>query len=84
MAVKIIKIHLPEYHLNKKPDYLKLGKKVDELLERSFPDGKYILRAIGSDDHSGLSIDELAEIVLKTGTDKYDPNRKGVCVMMNS
>ena len=53
-------------------------------MERSFPDGKYILRAIGSDDHSGLSIDELAEIVLKTGTDKYDPNRKGVCVMMNS
>ena len=29
-------------------------------------------------DHPQLVLDSLAEIVLETGTDKYDPNRKGV------
>lgn len=79
MSVKVIEAHLPEYHIKKKPDYLKIGRKVDEVLEKSFPDGKYILRAIGSGDHTGLSLDELADIVLKTGTDRYNPKRKSVC-----
>ena len=79
MTAKLIEVHLPEYHIKKKPDYIKLGKKVDRVIEKSFPDGKYILRALGSDDHPNLSLDKLADIVLKTGTDRYDPNRKGVC-----
>ncbi len=29
-------------------------------------------------DHPQYTLDELADIILKTGTDKYDPNRKGV------
>lgn len=79
MAVKVIEVHLPEYDVKKKPDYMKLGKKVDALLEKSFPNGRYILRAIGSSDHKGISLNRLAKIVLKTGTDRYDPKRKGVC-----
>ena len=79
MAVKVTEVHLPEYNVKKKPNYLKLGKKVDAVLERSFSDGKYILRAIGSDEHKGLSLNKLASIVLRTGTDKYDARRKGVC-----
>ncbi|MEA3514126.1 MAG: hypothetical protein U9R34_01470 [Nanoarchaeota archaeon] len=79
MAVKVIEVHLPEYNVKKKPDYLKLGKKVDAILEKNFPDGKYILRAIGSDDHQGLSLNQLADVVVKTGTDKYNLNKKGVC-----
>lgn len=79
MAAKIIEINLPEYNINKKPNYVKLGKKVDKILEESFPDGKYVLRALGSDDHPNLSLNKLAEIILKTGTDRYDPDRKGVC-----
>ncbi|MCK5023101.1 MAG: hypothetical protein KAS04_02935 [Candidatus Aenigmarchaeota archaeon] len=78
MAVKVIKIRLPEYNVEKKPDYIKIGRKVDKILEKSFPNGKYILRAIGSGDHPKLSLDELAEIVIRTGTDKYDSERKAV------
>ncbi len=79
MKTKVIEVRLPEYHLKKKPDYVKLGKEVDEVIEKSFPDGKYILRALGSDDHPNLSLNELAEIILKTETDRYDSNRKGLC-----
>ena len=79
MKAKVLEVHLPEYHIKKKPDYVKLGKKVDAVIEKSFPDGKYIIRALGSDDHPKLSLNKLAEIVLETGTDRYDPNRKGVC-----
>ena len=79
MKAKVIEVHLPEYNIKKKPDYVKLGKKVDAVIEKSFPDGKYILRALGSDDHPNLTLDKLADIVLKIGTDRYDPNRKGVC-----
>ncbi len=79
MKVKVIEVHLPEYHIKKKPDYVKLGKKIDKVIEDNFPDGKYILRAVSSDEHLNLDLHKLTEIVLKTGTDKYDPNRKGVC-----
>ena len=54
MTVKVIEIPLPEYTTKKKPDYLKFGKKVDKIIERAFPDGKYIMRAIGSSDHPNL------------------------------
>jgi hypothetical protein len=79
MPAKIIEIHLPEYDIKKRPNYTKLGKMVDRIIEQSFPDGKYILRALSSDDHPYLTLDKLAEIILKTGTDKYDAKRKGVC-----
>jgi hypothetical protein len=75
---KIITVALKEYNIRAKPYYLKLGKKVDKIIEKNFTDGKYILRAIGSGEHPRLSVDELAEIILNTGTDKYDPKREGV------
>ena len=79
MTVKIITVSVPEYTTDKKPDYLKIGRKVDRVIERNFNDRKYIYRAIGLDDHSDLTLDELVSIILETGTDKYDPARKGVC-----
>ncbi len=79
MAAKVTEVHLPEYTTKKKPDYVKLGKKVDRIIEKNFPNGRYILRAVGSEDHPDLTLDKLADIILKTGTDKHDPNRKGVC-----
>jgi len=78
MKPKIIEVPLSEYTIKKKPDYFAIGRKVDKVIEKSFPDGKYILRAIGLTDHKGLSLNRLTDIILKTGTDKYDPKRKGV------
>ena len=79
MTAKMIEVHLPKYHLHTKPDYLKVGRKVDAEIEKILPDGQYIYRAIGKDDHPNLSLNEFVEIVLKLGTDKYDPKRKEVC-----
>ncbi len=79
MAVKIIEVHAPEYHLNTKLDYLKIGRKVDTEIEKNLPDGQYVYRAIGKDDYPNLSLNKLVKIILKLGTDKYDPIRKEVC-----
>ena len=62
MVIKMIEVHLPDYNFNRKLDYSKLGKTVDKIIEKNFPDGKYILRAIGSVDHPHLTLDKLADI----------------------
>ncbi len=79
MSTKVITISVPEYTIEQKPDYLELGKKVDGVLESNFRDQEYIIRAISSDDHPELSLAELVSTILESGTDKYDPRRKGVC-----
>ncbi|MGD0779586.1 MAG: hypothetical protein ABR954_02220 [Dehalococcoidales bacterium] len=79
MPIKVIAVAVPEYTVKEKPDYLKIGRKVDAVIEKNFSDRKYIYRAIGIDDHPGLTLDELVSIILKSGTDRYNPNRKGVC-----
>ena len=79
MTAKIITISIPEYKIDKKPDYLSIGKIVDKAIENNFRNGKYIYRALSIDDHPGLILDGLVSIILKLGTDKYDPERKGVC-----
>ena len=76
--LKILEIHIPEYTIKTRPDYVKIGKKIDKLIERNFTDGRYVLRAISSDEHIELSLNDLVKIILKRGTDKYDPKRKGV------
>jgi len=78
MTVKVITVSVPEYTVDIKPDYLKIGGKVDVAIEQNFSDGKYIYRAIGIDDHPSLTLDELVETILELGTDKYDPERKSV------
>jgi hypothetical protein len=75
---KIITIPLLEYNIKKKPNYLKLGKVVDRILEQKLVNGKYIIRAISSDDHKGLTLNQLTKLILKSGTDKYDSERKEV------
>jgi hypothetical protein len=79
MTAKVITISVPEYTIDKKPDYLRVGKIVDTAIENYFENGKYIYRALSIYDHPGLTLDRLISIILKQGTDKYDPERKGVC-----
>ena len=79
MTIKIIEVNVPEYHLKEKPNYLKIGRKVDAKIEKNLPNGRYVYRAIGMDDHPGLLLDEFVKIVQKLGTDKYNPKRKEVC-----
>ena len=74
---KVITISIPEYKADKKPDCLAIGLRLDQLLEKHFLGKDVVLRCIGGQDHPNKTLDELADIVLKTGTDKYDPDRKG-------
>lgn len=77
MKQKLLEIALPEYKADVKPDYLAVGLKLDKLLEQHFMGRDIVLRCIGSQDHPGKTLDEVVEIIMRTGTDKYDPARKG-------
>lgn len=77
MPPKIITISIPEYSVETQPDYLSVGIKIDKVLEDNF-DGIFLLRALSISDHPQYTLDELVDIIVKTGTDKYDPKRKGV------
>ncbi len=79
MDVKIIEIKVPEYTIDEKPNYLKIGGVVDDEIEKNFNDGEYIYRSIGKDDHPNLTLDELVSKILELGTDKYDPSRAEIC-----
>jgi len=74
---KIVAISIPEYTIDKHPEYKRVGTKIDLALTENF-EGKYLLRALSMIDHPKYTLDELADIIIKTGTDKYDPNRRGV------
>lgn len=75
--IKIIEVKIPEYIIDEQPDYEAVGKKIDEAIQTNF-EGKYLLRALSMIDHPQLTLDEFVDIIVRTGTDKYDPNRKGV------
>lgn len=75
---KIITISIPEYTLDTQPDYKAIGDKLDKILEANFNGRNIAIRAISTADHPQHTLDELTQIVVDTGTDKYDPNRKGV------
>lgn len=73
-----ITIRLPEYRLDAHVDLDDLGRGVDARVAQETPDGHYVVRAIASSDHRGMSLEDLVAIVLETGTDRYDPGRKEV------
>lgn len=75
---RVVSVSIPEYTVQRQPDYVGVGAKVDECVEAHFPDGEYVARAIGLDDHPGMHIDELVEIIETTGTDKYSSDRESV------
>lgn len=75
--MKIVEISIPEYTIDHQPDYQTIGSRIDEALAKNF-EGTYLLRALSITDHPQYTLDQLVDIIVKTGTDKYDPNRKGV------
>lgn len=76
--IPVYSISLPEYKAEPQTDWLSVGKKLDRLIEDCFPGQTIAIRCIGLVDHPGQSLDELVAIILETGTDRYDPLRKGV------
>jgi hypothetical protein len=76
--IPVYEFPLPEYTVSSKPDYKAVGGKIEQKIQEIFPDRPTIMRCITIDDHPGKSLDELVQIILKLGHDRYDPQRKGV------
>lgn len=74
---KIVEISIPEYTIETQPDFAVIGSKINGAITKNF-EGSFLLRALSMSDHPQLTLNGLVNIIIKTGTDKYDPNRKGV------
>ena len=71
-------LSLPDYTIDRVPDYVTIGRRLDRYIETQFPGRRIALRGISLTDHPGKTLDELAAIILKIGTDRYDPQRRGI------
>ena len=69
---------LPEYTIEVQPDYAAIGPKLDQFIGNHFAGRRMALRGIYLGDHPDLSRDDLVAIILRLGTDRYDPNRKSM------
>jgi hypothetical protein len=78
MKPLLITIKIPEHQPGKVPNHIEVGRKLDNLIKQHFLGKSVVIRCIGSQDHVGININKLTEILLKTGTDKYDEKRTGV------
>lgn len=75
--VKVYQISVPEYHVRSKPDWNKIGSKIDKVIKKYFLGKKAAIRCLSSNDHKGKSINEMVKIIKKSGTDRYCSKRKG-------
>ena len=75
--ISVYAIDVPEYDVRTKPDWRGIGAKLDEFLRELFLGRKIVIRCIGSCEHPGKSLDDLVEIILEQGSDRYDPSRPG-------
>lgn len=75
--MKLLNINLPSYTVSEPPDHEALGKIVDEEIKKNFMGQSILVRGIASLEHPDKTTDELIEIIRETGTDRYDPDRKG-------
>lgn len=70
-------LDLPEYQADSEPDSEAIGKILDDEFKKRFMGEDIVFRGVGSSEHPDKSQDELVEIIRTSGTDRYDPERKG-------
>lgn len=75
--MKLLAISVPQYNVDKEPDHKAIGNVVDEVIKENFAGQTVIVRGLSYKAHSDKSIDELVELIKRTGTDRYDPERVG-------
>ena len=75
--MKVFTVNVPNYRIDTQPDYKAVGSIVDAELKKHFLGQMVGLRALGSQEHPGKTIDDLVEIIKHAGTDRYDPKRNG-------
>ncbi|MBW3021718.1 hypothetical protein KY328_02270 [Candidatus Woesearchaeota archaeon] len=70
-------IKIPKIYWDNKPDFEKIGAKIDACLKKHFLGRKVAIRVLGSEEHNGKSVDDLIKIIKRLGHDRYDPKIKG-------
>jgi hypothetical protein len=75
--IRILDIQLPEYQVDTEPNHQAVGKIVDAELMRHFMGRTLVVRGVGSKDHPDKTVHELVETIVRHGTDRYDPTRRG-------
>jgi hypothetical protein len=70
-------VQIPKVFLENAPDFGNIGSQIDVCFKREFMGRHVAVRAIGSQEHQGRSLDELVEICDQLGHDRYDKERKG-------
>jgi hypothetical protein len=73
----ITQINLPQYNIKQEPNADAIGKIVDDEIKKQFLGRSVVVRGIASSEHPGKTADELIKIIKKTGTDRYNPAKKG-------
>lgn len=69
-------LSMPEYGVQKRPDYALLGPQLDEILVRTLPHRRPLaLRGIDLLDLPLLSRADLVATIPELGTDRYNPGR---------
>jgi hypothetical protein len=80
MPVTIATISLPTYTITGPPDIEAIGPIIDEAICKNFGQDEeriLALRGISLIDHPDHTHDSLADVIIATGTDRYDPERIG-------
>ncbi len=75
--MKITNIDIPDYTVNEEPDYKAVGKIIDDQIKKRFMGKSILLRGVSSQEHSDRTTEDIIEVIKRTGTDRYDPNRVG-------
>ncbi|MEK6873219.1 MAG: hypothetical protein AABW91_00050 [Nanoarchaeota archaeon] len=75
--IPVYSIKIPEYDIKTKPDHIKIGSVIDELIKKHFLGRKVAIRGISLSDHKSKNVNELIKIIKKLGYDRYNPKRKG-------
>jgi hypothetical protein len=77
IGILVHTIDLPQYQVDSEPHYRAIGRIFDDELKNYFLGQSLVIRGIASSEHPGKTVDELIEIIKNTGTDRYNPERKG-------
>jgi hypothetical protein len=75
-GASVFTVHLPDYKVDNEPGHKAIGKVVDNCLREHFLWQTVVVRGLSSGEHQ-MSVDELIEIIKRSGTDRYDPERVG-------
>src|SRR5690625_4913890 len=73
----VLPVPLQDYRVDAEPDHSKIGRRVDGVICEHFAGRKIVARGLSADDHPNRTVDDLIVTILATGTDRYDPDRRG-------